>query len=78
MRGFRREANFSPRQAETALLGLAMERTIMGSTPLNAATLAAASRGVLALVRLPLAVRAAASCVFAMFAAPMQIAPKAT
>jgi hypothetical protein len=50
----------------------------MGSTLAIAATTAAASRGALPLVRLPLAAPATMLCVLAMFPAPIQIAPEAT
>jgi hypothetical protein len=50
----------------------------MGSTPVTAATVDAASRGGFPLVRLPFAPRAAMLCVLAMFPASMQIAPEAT
>jgi len=50
----------------------------MGSTLAIAATPAAASRGVLPLVRLPLALRAAMPCVLALFPASIQFAPEAT
>lgn len=50
----------------------------MGSTPVTAAIPAAASRGALPFVRLPLAARETMLCVLAMFPAPIQIAPEAT
>jgi hypothetical protein len=50
----------------------------MGSTLAIAAPTAAASRGVLPFVRLPLAARAAMLCILALFPASIQFAPEAT
>ena len=50
----------------------------MGSMLAIAATPAAALRGALPLVRLPLAAREAMLCVLAIFPATIQIAPEAT
>ena len=60
------------------LLGFPFERTIMGSASAIAAIPAAASRGPLSLVRLPLIAREDLLCVLAMFPATIQIAPEAT